>query len=233
VKLRRPPEFLVGDLIVGGFIAGLGGIALTGLSREQATSTLVVIGFLWWFGWPWYLRRRAHRLTILRSLVGASPDGFEEAVAELFEQRGYENVHRSPDHPGDVRCLDRAGRSVVVRAKRPSPGRRIGSQEMKRFVREVRAHHMADRGIFVTTSTFTPSAFAIARKGGIGRMEGRQLVHAMASTERGDHEFDRHLHESSGPGWDPPRVIRLAVLTGLTAMGLALWIGPTIQALRV
>ena len=155
---RRPPEFIAGDVMVLLLVGGIAAIALANLTRLQATGGIIVLAILWWVGWPWFLERRDHRLVILRSLAATSADGYEEAVAELFKKRGYVDVHRSHSDPSEIRCLDRAGRKVLVRARRPPPGRRVGSQEMKGFIRTVRNHHGADRGIVVTTTTFTRTA---------------------------------------------------------------------------
>lgn len=229
---RRPPEFIAGDVFVLLLVGGIAAIALTNLTRLQATGGIIVLAILWWVGWPWFLERRDHRLVILRSLAATSADGYEEAVAELFKKRGYVDVHRSNSDPSEIRCLDRAGRKVLVRARRPPPGRRIGSQEMKRFIRAVRNHHGADRGILVTTTTFTSTANSLARKARIGLMEGRQLVHAMASEDREHQVFDRQLHTHSQQVWTNRDLIRLAVFFVLVVLILALWIGPTIRALR-
>ena len=103
---------------------------------------------------------------------------------------------------------------------------------MKRFIRAVRNHHSADRGILVTTTTFTSTAYSLARKARIGLMEGRQLVHAMASEDREHHVFDRQLHTHSEQGWTIRDPIHLAVFFVLVVLILALWIGPTVRALR-
>jgi Restriction endonuclease len=229
---RRPPEFIAGDAFVLLLIGGIAGIALANLTRVEATGVIIVLAILWWTGWPWFLQRRDHRLTILRSLAAASNETYEEAVADLFRNRGYVQVHQSKSDPSDIRCLDRAGQKVLVRAKRPSPGRRIGSQEMKRFIREVRTHHGADRGIVVTTTTFTPTAYSLARKARIGLMEGRQLVQALASEDGDHHVFDRHLHKHPEPRWTFQDFIHWVVVLLLIGFGLALWIGPTVRALR-
>lgn len=103
---------------------------------------------------------------------------------------------------------------------------------MKRFVRDIRAHHAAKRGIVVTTTTFTGRALTLARKGGIGLMEGRQLAHAVEATEVDHHEFDRHMHDLGGTRSVATRLIRVTVMASLVAMLVALWVGPTIRMLR-
>ncbi len=219
-------------LIAVGIVGAFAALALGSLSRIQATDVLAAIAALWWFGWPWYLSRRDHRLGILRSITATSPDGFEETVAELFRYRGYEHVHRVRSDPEEIRCLDQGGRSVLVRAIRLPPGRRVGSKTLKRFIREVRAHHAADRGIVVTSTTFTTPAFAMARRSGVGLMEGRQLVHALAAEDRDHHAFDRELHEWSDRSFPHARLVRVAVLVGLLTTLAAIWIGPVVRTLR-
>ena len=68
-------------------------------------------------------------------------------------------------------------------------------------------------------------------KAEIGLMEGRQLVHAMASEDEEHHVFDRQLDTHSEQWWTIQSLIRVAVLFVLVVFGLALWIGSTVRAL--
>ena len=121
----------------------------------------------------------------LAELIALSPREFEHATATIFRARGYthmEVVGQAGDYCVDVRGIDPAGRAVVIQCKRYKPSNKVGAREVQTFVGMATVHHRAERGIFVTTSTFTPNCWKIARDSG-GRIElidGRQLSQILA-----------------------------------------------------
>jgi restriction system protein len=62
----------------------------------------------------------------------------------------------------DVQAMDPQGRTVGIQCKRYSASTRVSSREMQLFFGML-VHHQLERGIYVTTSTFTDAARALAR----------------------------------------------------------------------
>lgn len=145
------------------------------VSVAMLTTGMVAL-MLWW-------RRRHHRRLLahahtLHDLLAISPTEFELATGEMLRAWGYHNVQHSGgsgDLAADLTCLDRHGCRVIVQCKRYAPGRAIGSPEIQKFIGMMSVHHHASMGIFVTTSTFTQPACALARQHPIQLIDGEQL----------------------------------------------------------
>jgi HJR/Mrr/RecB family endonuclease len=113
--------------------------------------------------------RVAHFQT-LGNLLVLSPTQFEEAIADLFRQLGYREVSRvggAGDLGVDITARDPQGHSIIIQCKRYAPGVQTGSPDIQRFLGTLVTVHHADRGIFVTTSSFTEPARQLAH----GRIE--------------------------------------------------------------
>lgn len=124
-------------------------------------------------------RERLTRLKTLNDILALSPKEFEVFTGKVLEEIGCHDVQHvggSGDLGGDLKALDPHGNSVVVQCKRYAPGRAIGSPEIQKFIGMLTVHHKADKGIFVTTSTFTQPAFDLADKYGILMINGDRLV---------------------------------------------------------
>lgn len=116
----------------------------------------------------------------LQELLALSPSGFEVATAGIFLQLGYRQiavVGKAGDYCVDVRGVDPTGHSVVIQCKRYAPENKVGSRELQTFVGMAFVHHRAERGIFVTTSTFTSGAWKIAdeSRGRVELIDGQRL----------------------------------------------------------
>jgi hypothetical protein len=77
-----------------------------------------------------------------------SPRDFEEAVAWLLANQGYEGVEvigGAGDLGVDIRCYDQGGNLVVVQCKRYAPNKRIGSPVIQHFMAMARAERVACR----------------------------------------------------------------------------------------
>jgi restriction system protein len=108
--------------------------------------------------------RQAQQLGDLLTVSGAE---FELIVADLFRTLGYrdvERIGRSGDLGVDLTATDPAGHRVIVQCKRYGRGQKIGSPAIQALMGTV-VNHGADRGIFVTTSTFTFPAVQAANSG--------------------------------------------------------------------
>lgn len=151
--------------------------AVTGGSVAALLGGVVAAGALLWLQ---IRRRRAHRARVasLRDLLALSPPAFERAVATLLQRRGYRRVERiggAGDLMADIRAVDPSGRSAVVQCKRYAPQKKVSSPEVQAFIGMVRVHHHAQVGLYVTTSSFTDPARALAREHGIMLVDGATL----------------------------------------------------------
>jgi restriction system protein len=142
--------------------------------------------------------RRQRRLRMLRGFLSLSPADFEVAVAQLLRRLGYRRVRvvgGAGDLAADIVCAGPAGERVVVQCKRYSPGHHVGSPAVQAFIGMAFVHHRAARAIFVTTSSFTPSARRLARAHPIELVDGDRLVELARS---------RDAHRRGCPGRTPP-----------------------------
>lgn len=101
--------------------------------------------------------QQAQRLGTLLTVSGAE---FESIVAELFRALGYGAVERiggSGDLGIDLTATDPDGLVVIIQCKRYGRGQKVGSPAVQSLMGAV-VNRGADRGIFVTTSSFTTPA---------------------------------------------------------------------------
>src|SRR5215212_7584555 len=102
--------------------------------------------------------------TILDRLLALNPTDFEHAITRLLPLLGYTEVKRkggAGDLGVDIVCFDRHGGLVVVQCKRYALGKKVTSPDVQTFF-GMMVKHAARQGIYVTTSTFTKGAFALA-----------------------------------------------------------------------
>jgi hypothetical protein len=118
-------------------------------------------------------------------VLALSPPEFERLVARHLERLGYTDmwvVGGAGELGVDVRASDAFGRPVVARCMRYRPGATVGSAEVQRFF-DAAARAGAAGGVFVTTSSFTPSAAALARDRDVVLVTGDQLAASYQETE--------------------------------------------------
>ncbi|WP_218713020.1 restriction endonuclease [Arthrobacter sp. BF1] len=110
---------------------------------------------------------------IYGSLMQLSPDGFERLIPHVVKALGYgtdrednlKPTQRSGDKGIDgIVWQDALGFDrVYLQAKRYSEGNNVGGPEVQAFSGAL-GQFRATKGIFITTSTFTPAARAVARE---------------------------------------------------------------------
>lgn len=103
---------------------------------------------------------------------------FEVLVAELMTCQGYTDVQvvgRSRDLCVDIKALGHRGEPLVVQCKRYSAKKKIVSKEMQAFYGMI-LHHGAQRGIYVTTSSYTKDARDLADSHAIELIDGKKLM---------------------------------------------------------
>ncbi|QQS49512.1 MAG: restriction endonuclease [Acidobacteriota bacterium] len=129
---------------------------------------------------------------LLQILASVSPTYFETIVLDLLHRMGYganRNDLQRVGGTGDggidgIISLDRLGlEKVYVQAKRWQSN--IGSPELQAFYGALAGQH-ARKGVFITTSSFTPQAVAFAKPvEGIVLIDGPRLAELMIDHETG------------------------------------------------
>ncbi len=135
-----------------------------------------------------YGRPHHFSITQFNELLALTPVEFERAVAHLLQDLGYREVRHSGgpgDLAADITCRDSRGRTVIVQCKRYAPGARIGSRDIQSFIGMLSVHHHADRGIFVTTSEFTPPAKKLANEHDVELIDAARLKELVARDKLG------------------------------------------------
>ena len=135
-----------------------------------------------WIAWDGFTIPRNSRLDYFLALT---PREFEEMVAELIVPLGYSNVRvvgGAADLGVDVLCRDRQGRKVAIQCKRYQRSNDVSSPEVQKFIGSM-VVHQAERGIIVTTSTFSAPARDLARDQGIRLIDGAELTRMLARQE--------------------------------------------------
>jgi restriction system protein len=126
--------------------------------------------------------RQADRLAQAQTLEGLrslTPTQFELAIGDLMWRQGFREVRHTGgggDLAADLICRDGRGARVIVQCKRYGASHAVTSPEMQQFIGMIYAHHHADYGIYVTSSTFTQPASALARQHGIRLLDGASLA---------------------------------------------------------
>jgi restriction system protein len=146
---------------------------------------------------PDELLRTAHRTLeealaseLIERILASPPDFFERLIVSLLVSMGYggsaieagQAIGRSGDNgidgvvDQDALGLDR----VYVQAKRYAANNKVGSGEIRDFFGSL-DRHKASKGLFVTTSSFSPSAQETAEylSKRIVLLDGRQLARLM------------------------------------------------------
>ncbi|MDO4613825.1 MAG: restriction endonuclease [Actinomycetaceae bacterium] len=125
-----------------------------------------------------------------KRLQGASAEFFERAVIDLLWAMGYGGEHGEKKHVGrsgdggidGIIRQDALGlTSVYVQAKRYCETNKVGSSEMRNFIGALDSRG-ATQGVFITTSSFLPSAIKTAegyRHGAIVLVDGIKLTALM------------------------------------------------------
>ena len=132
-----------------------------------------------WIAWEGFsVPRRDH----LDYFLALTPREFEEAIADLIVPLGYTEIRvvgGAADLGVDVLCRDRQGRRVAIQCKRYQPDNDISSSAVQTFMGGMVAHE-AERGIIVTTSSFSAPARDLAKSQGIRLIDGAELSRMLA-----------------------------------------------------
>jgi len=124
---------------------------------------------------------------ILKNLLELSPSLFESVIAQLLEKLGYGSekdgtikvLGRSGDGGVDGECsLDPLGlHKVIFQAKKWT--NTVGAKEIRDFIGALDTRRV-DRGIFITTSSFSNDAKETAKQSGkVKLIDGKELAYLM------------------------------------------------------
>jgi hypothetical protein len=182
-RSRQAPGSPVGWLVLaGGVLLYLG---LQSAVGSSATAGVIVVALVIVVGGAglWLRSRARHdwlrHVATLQDLLALSPTQFELAIGELLTTWGYRDVRHTGgagDLAADLTCRTADGRSAVVQCKRYAPAHAVGSPEIQQFIGMQVVHHRAEQGIYVTTSSFTQPAQALARQHGLRTIDGAELA---------------------------------------------------------
>lgn len=179
---RKGVAFIIGSLVV---------FSLLRARFEEnplSTAILIVIGLVSLFV-VWRIRRprrlkawagsNGHGNGLPMSTVAAGTE-FEWHVVDMLQSLDYRAVQRvggAGDNGIDIVAETKQGETVLVQCKRFATGNRVGSVDIQKLLGAV-VHHGADGGIFVTTSSYTPAAIALASSGRvpIALYDGRDVA---------------------------------------------------------
>ena len=126
---------------------------------------------------------------LLERIAELSPSGFERLVGELLRAKGFSNVEvtgRPHDRGIDGRCeLSFVGLKVAFQAKQYQPQKSVSIGEVHRFQGSLTVGY--DRGILVTTSSFSPGAknFVEEENTQVRLVDGKELVQEMVNLSLG------------------------------------------------
>ena len=146
------------------------------------------VGFLWvTLAWGHYRRQRLPAIAVAKpgvaDLYALSPAEFEQYVAWLFRQKGY-NVKirgRSGDHGVDLELARPGGPKAIVQCKRYQKA--VGPDVVRELFGTL-VHEGAAHAFLVTTADISEAARQWARYKPITLIDGRTLVQVAAALER-------------------------------------------------
>lgn len=174
--LRRSFYLLVGAVVLLILMLGIV-ISVFKVSPLVGALVFIVAPLVGLIGlaWLWLRMRRSARREAecirqegiataqhIGTLLTGSGMDFELAVADVLRARAYDigHVGGSRAQGVDLAGTDAAGDRVVVQCKRYGPDNKVGSPEIQRFMGAA-VHNGADRGLFITASTYTRQAIAL------------------------------------------------------------------------
>lgn len=107
-----------------------------------------------------FLNEQVKNLTTLESLLKLTPSKFEDFISGMLKKLNYYDLkvtNRSHDGGFDV-WAKKDGKQILVECKRWSKSNKVTVQKISRLVDAV-MRKKADKGIFVTTSSFTKNCY--------------------------------------------------------------------------
>lgn len=136
----------------------------------------------------WFQSKKEEtKAQLINQLTQMNPYQFETLMVNLLNRMGYKGpngqsivTQKSNDNGIDgVIYQDALGlQKVYLQVKRYATGNSVGQPEIATFSGSVKLKHM-DRGVFITTSTFTAKAYEAAKSLNIVTIDGDMLTNLM------------------------------------------------------
>ena len=150
---------------------------------EPLNTYLFLLVGLVLFGWSFvtilrekrFIHKTADTARKPQDLLDVSPSQFEQMVVELYSLHGYQakRTGQTGDHGVDVIVRTPKGEKWIVQCKRWRGA--VGESVIRDFY-GVLHHEKADKGILVTTGTFTLQAYEWARGKPLSLVDGKQFL---------------------------------------------------------
>jgi restriction endonuclease Mrr len=131
-------------------------------------------------------QERIARMKSLGDILVLTPGEFEKLTGKILEANGFHDVQivgGSGDLGIDIFALDQYGNKHAVQCKRYAPGNTVGSPAIQTFF-GMMIHHQVQKGIFVTTSTFSRPAIDLATQRDIQLIDGDQLIRLLQGLQQ-------------------------------------------------
>lgn len=135
------------------------------------------------FGWVFirkareknFVRKSADTARTPQDLLDVSPTQFEKMVVDLYEIRGYKakRTGSTGDHGVDVLVQTPKGEKWIVQCKRWRGW--VGEPVVRDFFGALH-HEKADRGVLITTGTFSNAAREWAKGKPLSLVDGREFL---------------------------------------------------------
>lgn len=175
-SLARLLLIIVGVLVLIGFIL-----------KYAVVTVPIIIAIGAFIVWRWWRGQQTRRISArtLGELRSLTPTQFERFIAQLLQDLGYQQVKHTGgpgDLAADIICRDGDGFLTAVQCKRYAPDHHVGSPAVQQFIGMMTVHHHADRGIYVTTSSFTQPAINLARQHNVTLIDGVALTAQLRRT---------------------------------------------------
>lgn len=127
-------------------------------------------------------QQREIKIQRVIELQSVKPYVFEHISASVMAKQGYEKVkvtRQSNDKGIDIIC-EKGGLLYVVQCKRYAAA--VGSPDMQKFIGAMQ-NARADRGVFITTSTFTKEASIMANENNVELVDKYKLSEWLSLTD--------------------------------------------------
>jgi predicted RNA-binding Zn-ribbon protein involved in translation (DUF1610 family) len=151
----------------------------------------------------WRIGKKVDNARSVEDLRRLSPSEFEELVVELFVAEGHKAKRTGSigDHGVDVVVKAANGEKWVVQCKRWRGS--VGEPVIRDF-HGVMQHEKADRGVLVTTSTFTPQAREWARGKPISLREGKEIISLLQKARKNPRQIPSSTMDAPKAEMAPP-----------------------------
>jgi hypothetical protein len=123
-------------------------------------------------------REPVRQLSPAEELLAYAPTEFEARIRKLLEAEGYrkiQTVGKANSLIMNLSAIDPQANQTIIQCRRYTANREVSLADLQRFIGLMFVDHMADKGIFMTTSSFTQAAIELVQKQPIQLIDGISL----------------------------------------------------------